>query len=295
MGISCSVGDGHHIMEWNVNQRLDFSKKDMPVWIADVIKEKEKKADIVILTELFKERNWPEVKTRAFGTDYYVFESQNQGEQNDVAIAISKFKLDVIYAKTYFSSDHSASDHSAPDHLEVMCRVKGTDKEFLVVGMRVHAMITDEKKEKELKLVLDAIKDEKVVIIGGDFNNNRRGYDAPERWHIKRLDEIISCYGFKRKTPDGSSIYQESKSVDVKDNKSTEKYEFAEDHFLIKGIESDNFNLNPYDRAFCAKDRGVYKWRNDFNNYNDKKGSDVLQSVAPPYPDHAILSADFKL
>ena len=271
------------IMEWNINQRMNYSKTDMPEWIADVIQEH--KADIVILTELYKGNNWDNVKKKAFDdVRYNLFESSNyQGGNNDVAIAINKDKLDVIYAKTYFSCNHTV-----PDHLEVKCKAKGVNKEILVVGMRIHAMnITDKEKEEQLKFVLNSVIDENVII-GGDFNNNRRGYTAPGHWHIQRMDEIIANH-FERKTPEGSSIYVE--------NPLKVEYEFAEDHFLIKGIESDKFILEPYNREFCEKDRNIYKWRNDFQEYmgKDKKGNNMYNSIPAPYPDHAFIKGYFEL
>lgn len=158
------------VIEWNINHRLGYSKLNMPMWVANVISKEE--ADIVILTECsYRVKNWPIVKNTAFNKDKYtIFESNNdQGWTNDVVIAVNKKKLNVLYAKSYFSYDHST-----PDHLEVKCKCKETGKEFVVVGMRIHAdHITDKEKEEEFKLVLNGIRNEENVIIGGDFNNNR--------------------------------------------------------------------------------------------------------------------------
>lgn len=38
------------IIEWNINQRMNYSHKNMPNWIADVITHEA--ADIIALTEI---------------------------------------------------------------------------------------------------------------------------------------------------------------------------------------------------------------------------------------------------
>lgn len=40
------------IIEWNINQRMNYSHKNMPNWIADVITHEA--ADIIALTEVYK-------------------------------------------------------------------------------------------------------------------------------------------------------------------------------------------------------------------------------------------------
>ena len=152
----------------------------MPMWVTDVIINE--KADIVILTECSnKVKNWPIIKNIAFNEqEYIVFESNNlQVKQNDVVIAVNKNKISVLYSKSHFSNNGSV-----PDHLEVKCICKETNKEFVVVGMRIHAGgISDKGKETEFRMVLDGLKDEKIVIIAGDFNNNRRGYNKIRLCH----------------------------------------------------------------------------------------------------------------
>ena len=59
------------IMEWNINQRMNYSGKNMPNWIADVITNEA--ADIIALTEVYKGNNWENVKTAAFNSNYVVF------------------------------------------------------------------------------------------------------------------------------------------------------------------------------------------------------------------------------
>lgn len=265
------------IIEWNINQRLNYAKKDMPSWIAEVIADE--KADLICLTEVYRGNNWESIKNNAFSSNYAVFEtSNNRAGQNDIVIAVNIEKLEVIYAKTYYPYKEGI-----PDYLEVKCRSKNTEncKEFVFIGVRIHALVSDNIKLEELEHVMTASKDNDTVIVCGDFNNNRRGYT--KGWCLKKIGEICNKNTFVVKTPNGSSIFKEiSDSVD---------YEFPEDHFLLKGISENGFTLLPYDRDFTKNDTEIYIWGQDFQKHmgKDDKGNNIYESVKPPFPDHAII------
>ncbi len=264
------------IMEWNINQRMNCSNENMPNWIATVITNEA--ADIIALTEVYKGNNWNEVKTAAFNSNYVVFEtSNNTAGQNDIAIAININKLNVIYAKTYYPGTLGI-----PDCLEVKCKSKKTDKEFIFICIRIHSSVSDDIKCQELNHVMSVVENENTVIVCGDFNNYRRGF-VNDTWCLNKVSEICKEKNFVVKTPDGSSIYQES-PVNT-------DYEFPEDHFLLKGIDEKNFTLCPYDRNFVKNDTVIYKWGKDFQEFlgKDKSGKNMYDFVPPPFPDHAIL------
>ena len=264
------------IMEWNINQRMNYSNTNMPNWIATVIINEA--ADIIALTEVYKGNNWNEVKTAAFNSNYVVFEtSNNTAGQNDIAVAININKLNVIYAKTYYPGTLGI-----PDCLEVKCKSKETDKEFIFICIRIHSSVSDDIKCQELNHVMSVVENEDTVIVCGDFNNYRRGF-VNDTWCLNKVSEICKEKNFVIKTPDGSSIYQES-------TENTD-YEFPEDHFLLKGIDEKNFTLCQYDRNFVKNDTVIYKWGKDFQEFlgKDKSGKNMYDSVSPPFPDHAIL------
>lgn len=263
------------IIEWNINQRMNFSNRNMPSWIAEVITEED--ADIVTLTEVYKGNNWEDVKKAAFNSNYVVFETSNQSAgQNDVVIAININKLNVIYAKTYYPSTQGI-----PDYLEVKCKVRETGTEFIFIGIRIHALVSNNVKRAELEHLMTVVKNESKVIVCGDFNNYRRGF-IDKTWCLEEISNICRENNFVMKTPDGSSIYDE-KPKDM-------NYEFPEDHFLLKGIEDRNFTLFPYNRDFVEKDN-IYIWERDFQVYlgRDYNGNNIYDSVPTPFPDHAIL------
>lgn len=258
------------VCEWNINHRKGQSNNNMPKWVMGYILEPN--YDIIILTECCEKiPNWFQEKKR-LEERYFVFSSSNlQGEQNDVTIAVKKDTISVISTQSFFSSSHDV-----PDHLEARCKCKETGKQFSVVGMRIHAIdITDKEKCEELELVLNSLKDVGRVIIGGDFNNNRRTC-PPREWNMAELYKMCERKGFQVYTPDGASF--------ARDVPTDDEHCFAEDHFIIKGVFCEEAK---YIRNFTDRDKSIYKWGRHFQTEKnwDKPGN----HVEDPYPDHAVL------
>ena len=265
------------IIEWNINHRLGYSKNEMPPWVINKIKGK---ADITILTECSNRvSNWQKVLCESFldSRRYLIFSSNNDCvNNNDVTIVVNKESVEVISMYSLV-----AKGHNAPDHLQLKCKSMETGKLFTLVGLRIHAMnITDDQKQNQFKLVLDSISNEECVIIAGDFNCNRRCYIDKGKWNLQKIDEIIKD-DYRRETPSGASW--------AKDVPSDNKYCFALDHFIVKGIRK--FNVEPYDRSFVKYEPKIYKWGTNFQaDYGWDKPENTVRD---PYPDHAILSAEF--
>lgn len=271
------------IIEWNINHRLGHSKKDMPKWVKEVVQNK--KADIIILTETsFKVINWEvEYLDLVDREKYYVFCSNNtQVGNNEVTIAIKKNIFDVVYVKSFFSNEHTY-----PDHLEVSCTHKETGKKLVIIGMRIHAIeITNKQKKEEFETILKSTRDEKNVIIAGDFNNYRRGYQNCE-WCLTKVKELAKDEGFDMFTPSGGSINGDNKG----------EYSFPEDHIFVKGDSIKVDKLYDYDREFVKKAPDIYQWKTDFQHYKgkDKNGNNKYDKIDDPFPDHAIIEANFHI
>ena len=270
------------VIEWNINHRYGHSKKKMPKWIKDVIDEE--KATIIVLTEAsFKIPNWEDEYRNLFDRNkYYVFCSNNTAVgNNEVTIAIEKDCFNIEYIKSYLSEGHLY-----PDHLEVHCIHKITKKKFVVVGVRIHAMnISNQQKREEFNTVLESVRYDENVMIVGDFNNYRRGFDD-SYWCLSKIDELVTKEGFSMYTPQGGSIYKDNDGA----------YSFPEDHIFIKG--QLNINTCKYERSlFTNRDTTVYKWKTDFQKYRgkDKNGEYLYDNIDDPFPDHAIIEADFDI
>lgn len=264
------------VLEWNINQRTGNCKEDIPNWIVDEIKSVN--ADIVVLNEFFKHRNWKEIVENAF-EDYEVKCSKNTDiGHNDVLIAIKK-----CFEITYVDNEVICDSDDIPNYLRVDCKIG--EQYLTVIGMRIR-MVNFEDRLKEMRYVLDRINNiENSILIAGDFNNNRRG-TIEKTWSLESIDKLIFNYGFIRHTPEGSSIYE--------DYAKSHEYEFAEDHFFTKKLEVE---INPYDRTFTDRYTEVYKWGRDFQIYlgRDEYGKDKTKSIPSPYPDHAMLIGDLTL
>jgi len=270
------------VIEWNINHRYGHSKKKMPKWIKDVIDEE--KATIIVLTETsFKIPNWEDEYRNLFDRNkYYVFCSNNTAVgNNEVTITIEKDCFNIEYIKSYLSEGHLY-----PDHLEVHCIHKITKKKFVVVGVRIHAMnISNQQKREEFNTVLESVKYDENVMIVGDFNNYRRGFDD-SYWCLSKIDELATKEGFSMYTPQGGSIYKDNDGA----------YSFPEDHIFIKG--QLNINICKYERSlFTNRDTTVYKWKTDFQKYRgkDKNGEYLYDNIDDSFPDHAIIEAGIHL
>lgn len=156
----------------------------------------------------------------------------------------------------------------------------------MVVGVRIHAMnISNQQKREEFNTVLESVKYDENVMIVGDFNNYRRGFDD-SYWCLSKIDELATKEGFSMYTSQGGSIY--------KDNDGG--YSFPEDHIFIKG--QLNINTCKYERSlFTNRDTTVYKWKTDFQKYRgkDKNGEYLYDNIDDSFPDHAIIEAGIHL
>lgn len=107
----------------------------------------------------------------------------------------------------------------------------------MVVGVRIHAMnISNQQKREEFNTVLESVKYDENVMIVGDFNNYRRGFDD-SYWCLSKIDELVTKEGFSMYTPQGGSIYKDNDGA----------YSFPEDHIFIKG--QLNINTCKYERS----------------------------------------------
>lgn len=271
------------IIGWNINHRNGRSKTNMPTWIKTVIQEKE--ADIIALTETsFNIPNWNKEYRNIFNrNEYYVFCSNNTDVgHNEVTIAIRKDYFEIECVKSFLSENHTY-----PDHLEIRCIHKETKQNIVIVGMRIHTMnITNKQKKNEFDIVLKSVEHDENIIIVGDFNNYRRGFED-EDWCLTKIKQLAKYYGFEMHTPAGGSIYQDNEG----------DFSFPEDHFFMRGHAIRISRLYDYDRTFVNKEKSVYIWGTDFQQYKGKdiNGKNVYDYIVDPFPDHAIIEADFEI
>ena len=274
------------IIGWNINHRVGYSKINMPKWVKSVITDKN--ADVIVLTEVsFKVPNFKEEYQILFNRyDYFVFSiNYNDFGFNEVIISIKKNCFEVKYFKSFISNVDTY-----PDHLEITCVDKKTGEELVIVGMRMHATKPSEennyKKNKKFKKVLESLEHKDNVIIVGDFNNYRRGFST-KYWCLDEVKKLADKYGFEMFTPNGGSINEDNNNGD---------YSFPVDHILAKGNSLKVTKLYDYDRSFTNKEKNIYVWNSDFQRYcgKDDRGKNIYDKISDPFPDHAIIEADFQ-
>ncbi len=319
------------VLEWNIHQQGGCGGGLIPPWVLEEMTRPrkwdesegldEREPDIIICTEFCfsgerdefinrmgkarESRNGPLIypnpekayqdflKRGFFTRDVFIKKlkekkydcrvSENM-DGNDVLIAVRDCYQ--ITNKSDFKRCYGvAGAEEIPENCRVDIRVG--EKMLTVFGVRIKTISDFSMRRSQFTdwLLSQLSTIGNPVIVAGDFNNNRRG--SPNKdWSLAVIDRLLSA-GFKRYTPEGSSIYET-------EPEGGSKYEFAEDHFIAKGITLKE--LFPYSRKFARRDSIAYPWGEDFREpmqpglrYKD------LETVLPPYPDHAILKAEFVL
>lgn len=266
------------IIEWNVNHRAGGGQNgkevEYPDWVNVEIHNR--KADIAILTEFFSDT---QKLQNALGKDYKIYKSINE-IVNNVVIAVNTQKIEVLKCKTIVGTDNN---DDIPETLCLHCKMKANGKYFIVCGVRIKTIKNYAMRKRQFEIFLNelynSIATDVPVIIGGDFNNNKR--DTVEKdWSLAVIDSVLNKHKFKRETPEGSSLWE-----DVNTNAPRC---FAEDHFLVKNIEVVPKTLT-YDRNFVHQDSQIYKWGKDFQK---DLGKGQYEHIPTPFPDHAIIEAE---
>lgn len=265
----------YKVIEWNINQRSGFGSRCIPKFVSEEIIEQ--KADVIVLTELFRCSNAEDFLKKTFIDNGYSFEVTTNKGTNEVVIAWLNSKF------TKRGVDKSAvtmESNNVPNYLRVdLMELDGAV--FSVVGARIR-IVSYLKRKEEMRFVLEKLKEvSNPIILLGDFNNNRRSTIEPD-WNLKVIDAMLVEEDFSRFTPTGQSIYQENAPRGY-------DYEFPEDHIMARDMLIYG---ESYDRDFVYKALEYYPWGKDFEYYDYE--TKRKESVRPGYPDHAIVVGYFE-
>jgi len=290
----------YKIAEWNLNNAAHEIL--IPDFVSEEIKNLD--VDIMIITEFVYCSISASFLDKAFkecGYDYLITENFDKtNQQNDVIIAwkfdkfsmVDKFEKINKKFKTTFSSN-------TPNFLVVKLKeTKYQGREFIVVGLRITMGDGEQKSQEKLRRsqlvsVLEEINNITEtdaycsIIIGGDFNNYRRGYKSGlnESWDMPTFKEITLQKSYESYIPNGSSIYNESCF--------NKDYEFPEDRFVVKNCYVENYK---YDRSFTYRNSDIYIHGADFQVYDNHLKRNIWKIICGSgIPDHAILTGDLIL
>lgn len=263
------------IIGWNINQRSGIGSR-IPEWVEEELLEQ--KADIIVLTELYKvgniEKFWNKMK--ASGYEYAI--THNGAGMNEVGIL---WRTELYTLIAVDDSVVSKAGNNAPNLLIVDLEDRHHNG-ITVAGFRIR-IVEHRERAKELQAVMDKVGQyQNPVIMVADGNNLRRGTEETA-WNLKVMDEMLRASGFQRNTPDGSSIFGEHS-----DN--GKAYEFAEDHIIGRNVK---ITMEPYDRDFVRRAPLIYLHGKDFQWINFEIGE--TESILPGFPDHAIVKGYYAI
>lgn len=269
----------YKILEWNINQATDkYERNNIPDFVKNELINKG--ADIVILTEFYFCKN-AEIFIKEAFDDYgydYRFTHNKKEKENEVLIAWKKELFE-------FESEEitpTTKCNNKPNFLMVHLKTSDGIK-IVVAGLRITMKSYKERKEQMI-FALKQLKKHGNVIMGGDFNNLRRGTTVKE-WNLKVIKDLCHVYKFTAHTPEGQSIYQEQ-GVSL-------AYEFAEDHFVTKNsIKMKEYH---YDRGFTKDNPDIYLFEGNFQVYNNNINKVWSIPFGSGIPDHAIILGKFVL
>lgn len=187
------------ICVWNINSATN-KNIFTPEFVGEEIEYQD--SDFFILTEFCKTQNYKSFIQKYFvnkGYDYVL--SNNPANHNDILVAWKKDRNTVIE-----KVNNIETNYTTPNFAYVKLQdTRGF--EFVLAGVRI-TIESYENREKQLRSVLDTLKLNDKVIIGGDFNCLRRG-TTEKKWNISILSQISEQAGFKLVTPKGQSIFMQ--------------------------------------------------------------------------------------
>lgn len=284
------------IMTWNINQRSG-NRDNIPDFVIGEIK----KVDIAIITE-FKR---PHEKLGEFEKDlkeYWLCYSPATCH-NEILIAVKK----ELTAEPIIE-EFDKEDGEKPNFLQIYITINKIP--LRIIGARIRIRNDSridyiERKQQLFNLICELNKvGNGQFIIGGDFNNlklngdqkktycevrgNYKGKNSYDTYNYHILKNSLLATGLLLHTPEGE---QNSCgfTLDGKTNEWDNGY-LKNDHF----VTTENIKLSnvEYNKNFITPENGYVK-----PNIKIKRNSNGYweTEINPPYPDHAILTANLEL
>ena len=253
------------VFEWNVK---NLNKSPCKSYVADIILDNndKQKPDIVVFTEYCKMAN--KDFEEKMSTKYKLITN----EESRIMIAINK-EINCVPGPARVIKQHSF----------LAKKIKLDDKIITLVGIRIEVVGRDctedeqERRKEQLVKIVDNLKNEKNVIVIGDFNNYKLHGDENdiknyEKIYEKKDQKIYNLQIIKK-------LFAENNFEYINSTPNGDTYSF---------IHNANYK---YDHVFVKGDLIIksteYDWDwKDNNKFDDSKGY---------HPDHALLKATVEL
>lgn len=292
---------------WNINQQS--SVQEIPRFVSKVIMESN--ADIVVLTEFIsaahKENIGEFIESLSEKYDFRYNEDRDKERRaNGILIAVKKGFAEINSPAIERLVAHF-SKQDQPNFLQVEIVVDG--RPITIIGTRIQIdckksqsklqeVRREEFKERRVQLLsliehINTLKN-KNIIVAGDFNHARIlgdeiaawsdddvkksyfGKDTYDTYNFHMMKDDFTNIGVAVFTPEGK---QYSCGFELHGDKPNNGY-LKEDHIVTR-------NLNVRNLKYCHSFIENYLLDKEWNkNWKGK------YAIVPPYPDHAILTAD---
>lgn len=278
---------------WNINQRS--SVKVIPPFVTEMVIKSD--SDVIVLTEFINATNKESIKEfteqNGLREKYDVYCNIERKDANGILIAIKKGfakKIDKIEdmntvrtrteQPNFFQLDIKVNEIPISiigTRIQIDCK-KSNSK-----SQEVRREEYKERREQLLSLVdhINTLERENIIV-AGDFNNSfiRKSYfgkDTDGTYNYQIMKDDFTNNGMTVFTPEGEH-YSHGFKPDYEE--SCDGY-LKEDHIVTKNLK---INKLEYSHSFIKgyKDEA---WKKKGNSY----------SINPPFPDHAILTADVVL
>lgn len=293
--MNCDISE-YTVVEWNMHHATRTTNIIQNA--VDLVKKhlmKKCKPSIVILTECAFS-NGDAYLNQIFTINGYSYQITDnpKDKHNNVVIA---WKSDIFNLKSgsvFYGV--SLDSNKVPNFLTVVLEEVATSKPIRVVGVRIRTrtvycnnqteeerrrkqMEEDVFRRKQMEYVYQEIEklneNSMSILIGGDFNCYRRGYESKD-WSLSNL--TCGKKGYIVHTPSGGSISEKDKDY---------YYQLPEDNFITSGCKITECS---YDRSFVNHAKDIYKRGEDFCERKKIDGKYKYVPVVPRgYPDHAVL------
>lgn len=295
---------------WNINQRSSGQK--IPGFVSEEIIKSE--ADIVVLTEFLSaanKRSIIEFKEKAGLDEKYDFgfneeRDKEREKANGVLIAVKKEFAEIKSPVIENLATHH-TEEAQPNFIQLDIEVN--KRLISIIGTRIQVggslnRQEFEERHKQLSSLIEHINtlETKNIIVAGDFNHafiqgvqTAKYSDIKESYRDKVtfdtynyhiMKEDFNNIGMTVSTPEGKQLKgRYSCGFKLNDDKPNDGY-LKEDH-IITTRNLDVSNLR-YCHSFMDNYKKDEEWQWKWNK-GKKKYEYVID---PPYPDHAILTAD---
>lgn len=288
------------VLVWNINQQSGRNQQDTRQEIPGFVEEEilNAGADVIVLTEFMSATNQENIqrfKAHSRLNDKYELycnEERDKKRQkaNGILIAVKNGFAEFKSPANEIINTSNANDQ--PNFLQLDIEVNAKPISIIGVRIKVGGGLTRSaylERHRQLSSLIEHIKtlDTQSILVAGDFNNayiprnrdySNRVTDGTYNYHIMQND--FADVGMTVYTPDGEHYSCGFKLINH-ETKVNCGY-LKEDHIIAKGL----IVTNPHYCHSFMKDYEVNKeWKRDKGEY----------IIAPPYPDHAILTADVDL